>query len=120
MLLKWTHCLAYTDDILVFGKNFEEHQERLEAVLAAFQRAKITLNVEKCNFCVSHVKFLGHLVNDEGFRPDPKKIAVLNKFPTPVDITSLKRFLGLASYYRRFICQFALLASPLLASSVSC
>ncbi|KZR99966.1 Uncharacterized protein APZ42_003943, partial [Daphnia magna] len=111
--LKWTHCLAYIDDILVFGANFKEHQERLEAVLAAFQRAKITLNVEKCNFCVSHVKFLGHLVDGDGLRPDQQKIAALDKFPTPVDVTSLKSFLGLASYYRRFIYQFALLASPL-------
>ncbi|KZS20857.1 Uncharacterized protein APZ42_012348 [Daphnia magna] len=111
--LKWTHCLAYIDDILVFGSNLKEHQMRLEAVLTAFQNSNITLNVEKCSFCVPHVKFLGHLVDGEGLRPDPQKIAAINKFPTPVDVSSLKSFLGLASYYRRFILQFALMAAPL-------
>ncbi|KZS16489.1 Uncharacterized protein APZ42_017761 [Daphnia magna] len=61
----FTHCLAYIDDVLIFGANFREHEERLEVVLAAFLKAKITLNVDKCNFCVSHVKFLGHLVDGE-------------------------------------------------------
>ncbi|KZS16055.1 Uncharacterized protein APZ42_018258 [Daphnia magna] len=111
--LKWTHCLAYIDDILVFGYNFKQHKMPLEAVLTAFQNSKITLNVEKCSFCVPHVKFLGHLVDGKGLRPDPQKIAAINKFPTPVDVSSLKKFLGLASYYRRFIRQFALMAAPL-------
>ncbi|KZR99395.1 Uncharacterized protein APZ42_004748 [Daphnia magna] len=86
---------------------------RLDAVLTAFQNAKITLNVEKCSFCVPHGKFLGHLVDGEGLRPDPQKITAIDNFPTPVDVSSLKSFLGLASYYRRFIRQFALMAAPL-------
>ena len=110
--LKWHMCLVYLDDVLVFGKNFQEHQERLELVLMALEKAGLTLNVEKCVFATSRVEHLGHVIDGNGIRPHPDKVQALVNFKTH-DVKSLRGFLGLASYFRRFIPDFAAVASPL-------
>ncbi len=111
--LKWTHCLVYLDDIAIFAETFESHLERLGAVLEALQLAGLKLNPMKCCFVTNSMRYLGHVIDYEGIRPDPQKLEAIDKFPTPTDMTSLKSFLGLASYYRRFVQGFARLASPL-------
>ncbi|KZS07209.1 Uncharacterized protein APZ42_029116 [Daphnia magna] len=71
--LKWQMCLVYLDDVLVFGKSFEEHQERLNCVLEALEKAGLTLNVSKCIFATNVIFHLGHIINENGLRPDPAK-----------------------------------------------
>ena len=107
--LKWEMCLVYLD--VVFGKSFEEHQERLDCVLKALEKAGLTLNVSKCIFATNFIFHLGHIIDEKGIRPDPAKISSLVNFK--VNIKSLRAFLGLASFYRRFVPEFALLAHPL-------
>jgi hypothetical protein len=110
--LKWHICLVYLDDVLVFGRNFQEHQERLELVLMALEKTGLTLNVEKCVFATSRVEHLGHVIDGNGIRPHQDKVQALINFKTK-DVKSLRAFLGLASYFRRFIPDFAAVASPL-------
>ena len=111
--LKWTTCLCYLDDIVVFSKTFEEHLSRLSTVLKCVQAAGLRLNPKKCLFVAKEIKILGHLVNGDGVRPDPDKVRAVTEFPTPQHIRDVRSFLGLCSYYRRFIKGFCNKARPL-------
>ena len=75
------------DDVLVYGKCQEEHDQRLTAVLERLQKAKVTLNKDKCKFSVSHVRFLGNIINNSGIHPDPEKLEAIQKMPTPKSVT---------------------------------
>ncbi|GFW51257.1 retrovirus-related Pol polyprotein from transposon 17.6 [Trichonephila clavipes] len=110
---KWTMCLCYLDDIIVFSETFEDHLIRLRLVLKCLQEAGLKLNSKKCLFAAQEVKVLGHLVSSNGVRPDPDKIKAVRNFPTPKNIHDIRSFLGLCSYFRRFIKGFCYLAEPL-------
>ncbi|GFX32655.1 transposon Tf2-9 polyprotein [Trichonephila clavipes] len=110
---KWTMCLCYLDDIIVFSETFEDHLIRLRLVLKCLQEAGLKLNSKKCLFPAQEVKILGHLVSSNGVRPDPDKIKAVRNFPTPKNIHDIRSFLGLCSYFRRFIKGFCYLAEPL-------
>lgn len=111
--LKWKDCLVYMDDVLIFGADVEEHNQRLDRVLCALEEAKLTLNLEKSLFGSSSITYLGHCIDKNGVSPDPQKLEAIEKFPKPTTLTQLRAFLGLASYYRRFISGFASIAQPL-------
>ncbi|GFY23958.1 hypothetical protein TNCV_4896391 [Trichonephila clavipes] len=110
---KWTMCLCYLDDIIVFSETFEDHLIRLRLVVKCLQEAGLKLNSKKCLFAAQEVKILGHLVSSNGVRPDPDKIKAVRNFPTPKNIHDIRSFLGLCSYFRRFIKGFCYLAEPL-------
>ncbi len=109
-------CLVYLDDVLVIGRSFEQHLENLESVLKAISDAGLKLKLAKCQFAQSTVDFLGFTISDSGLAPDPKKVEAISRYPTPTDLTELRRFLGMASYYRRFISGFSDIATPLNVS----
>ncbi|UYV72292.1 K02A2.6-like [Cordylochernes scorpioides] len=111
--LKWTICLCYLDDIIVYATSFKEHIERLGKVLRCIQQAGLCINHEKCRFGSREIKVLGHLVTESGIRPDPDKIKAITNFPTPKTTTEVRSFMGLCSYYRRFVKDFANKAKPL-------
>ncbi|GFY32406.1 retrovirus-related Pol polyprotein from transposon 17.6 [Trichonephila clavipes] len=110
---KLTMCLCYLDDIIVFSETFEDHLIRLRLVLKCLQEAGLKLNSKKCLFAAQEVKILGHLVSSNGVRSDPDKIKAVRNFPTPKNIHDIRSFLGLCSYFRRFIKGFCYLAEPL-------
>ncbi|GFW42578.1 retrovirus-related Pol polyprotein from transposon 297 [Trichonephila clavipes] len=110
---KWTMCLCYLDDIIVFSETFEDHLIRLRLVLKCLQEAGLKLNSKKCLFATQEVKILGHLVSSNGVCPDPDKIKAVRNFPTPKNIHDIRSFLGLCTYFRRFIKGFCNLAEPL-------
>ena len=101
------------DDILVYGKDQEEHDERLEKVLNRIEGAGITLNSEKCDFSKSKVTFLGHVVDATGVSPDPSKIKAISEMPEPTNITELRRFLGMTNQLSKFSPKLAETSKPL-------
>ena len=101
------------DDILVYEKDQEEHDERLEKVLNRIEGAGITLNSEKCDFSKSKVTFLGHVVDATGVSPDPSKIKAISEMPEPTNITELRRFLGMTNQLSKFSPKLAETSKPL-------
>ncbi|BHF62603.1 hypothetical protein SprV_0200558800 [Sparganum proliferum] len=108
-----TSCLVYMDDIIVLGKDFDSHLKNIRAVFNILRQAGLTLKPSKCIFIKPRVKFLGHVVSAAGIETDDEKVTQIREWPTPADVTEVRSFLGLASYYRRFIKDYAQIAGPL-------
>uniref|UniRef100_A0ABD2WYB9 RNA-directed DNA polymerase n=1 Tax=Trichogramma kaykai TaxID=54128 RepID=A0ABD2WYB9_9HYME len=108
------HAFAYLDDIIIATETFEQHKEVLKEVLSRLTQAGLTINKEKSHFCCREVRYLGVLVDRDGYRPDPTKIEPIVSFPTPRTLKQLRSFLGAASWYRKFIEKFATIAEPLV------
>lgn len=104
---------AYIDDVLIFGRDPSECLERLDEVLKIMEDANLTLNLAKCNFLCEKITYLGYEISAAGIRPGEGKIASVQNFPRPVNVHNVRQFLGLASYFRKFIREFALIACPL-------
>ncbi|XP_036345593.1 uncharacterized protein LOC118754828 isoform X2 [Rhagoletis pomonella] len=104
---------AYLDDIIVLGETFTEHMTYLREVFHRLQNHKMQINFEKCSFVQQKLHYLGHIVSSEGIHTDPGKVAAVREMTAPRTIKELRRFLGLASWYRRFIANFSTLAAPL-------
>lgn len=105
--------LAYMDDIIVFSKTAEEHEQHLRAVLDTLRKSNLKAKLSKCDFNKPELKFLGHIVGRDGLKVDESKVAVVRNWPTPTDVSSLRSFLGLANYFRRFIQGYSSLVAPL-------
>ncbi len=111
--LTWEACLVYMDDIIVFGRTFEEHLHNLELVLAALQAADITIKPSKCKLFRKKIAFLGHVVSAAGIETDPEKIKRVTEMPAPTNTEQLRSFTGLTGYYRKFIANYAHICEPL-------
>jgi hypothetical protein len=105
--------IVYLDDILIFSKSPEEHLEHIRQVLDRLRSAQLYLKLTKCEFFKPEVRFLGHIVSAEGIQADPAKVKVVASWPKPETVSDVKAFLGLAIFFRRYILNFAELASPL-------
>ena len=109
----WSECLVYLDDIIIFGRTFEEHLSHLLSVLGRLREFGLKAKLSKCNFLQKKVLYLGHIISPEGIVTDPSKTQRIMDWPTPCNFKEVQQFLGLASYYRRFIQKFAEIARPL-------
>ena len=85
------------DDILVYGRNQEEHNSRLMAVLECLKQARVTLNKDKCHFSVDRVTFLGHVIDHAGVDPDPKEVEAIQLMGSPKSPSDVRRFLGMVT-----------------------
>ena len=112
--LQWEQLLIYLDDILVFGRDFQEHLRRLGLVFSTLIKANLKLKPTKCHLFQKSVKFLGHIISVEGIQPDPAKIDAVKTWPVPVNKDAVQSFLGFMSYYRRYVRGFTQLAEPLI------
>ena len=109
--LAGTVCMM--DDILVHGATQEEHDQRLEAVLERLSSLGMTLNAEKCTFAQSSVKFLGHVIDNLGIRPDPDKVDAVVRFTTPTSPGDIRRLLGMVNQMSKFSPRLAEYTQPL-------
>lgn len=105
--------LIYIDDLIIASETFSAHIRSLRRVLGKLKAAGLTINFDKCQFCRSSLKYLGYLVDKHGLRTDPEKVECIANYPVPKTIKEVRRFVGMASWYRRFVRNFAELAAPL-------
>jgi hypothetical protein len=101
--LAWTDCLVYLDDIIIYGRTFSEHLQRLDAVLGCLDKAGLVLKWTKCRFALHELGFLGHLVSGEGVKPLPDKVAAIANCAIPANVKQLRAFIGMVNHFRRFI-----------------
>ena len=106
-------CLVYIDDLIVFSKSFEEHIRRLELVLHRLGECGLKLAPQKCEFFKRKVKYVGHVVSEQGIEADPEKVDKIKHWPTPTNPEQVRQFLGFAGYYRKFVKDFSKIAKPL-------
>jgi hypothetical protein len=105
--------IVFIDDILIFSKMMEEHEEHLRLVLEKLRSNQLCAKFSKCEFWLTDVAFLGHIISAGGVSVDPSKVKdVLNWMP-PTTASKIQSFLGLAGYYRRFIKDFSKIAKPM-------
>ncbi|XP_076299573.1 uncharacterized protein LOC143218325 [Lasioglossum baleicum] len=107
------YAFAYLDDIIIASKTLEEHQRHLREVFRRLRAAGLRLNPDKCRFCVSSLRYLGHIVDQQGIRTDPEKTSAIAKITAPKNIREVRRFHVMASWYRRFVPNFAEIVEPL-------
>ena len=95
--------LIFIDDILIYSKNQEEHEQHLRIVLQTLREHQLYAKLEKCEFFKTEIQYLGHIISEEGIAVDPKKIRAISDWPVPKDMANIRSFMGLTGYYRRFI-----------------
>ncbi|KAG1934526.1 interleukin-1 receptor accessory protein-like 1-A [Pimephales promelas] len=105
--------LVFVDDLIVFSKTLEEHETRLLQVLKRLREYGLKLSPTKCKFFQTSVRYLGHIVSQNGVETDPAKTEALKTWPRPRNLKELKCFLGFAGYYRRFVKDFSKIIRPL-------
>jgi len=105
--------VVFIDDILVFFKNKEEHEEHLRLVLQKLRENQLYAKLSKCDFWLREVSFLGHVISDGGIAVDPSKVQDVLNWNPPKNVSEIRSFLGLAGYYRRFIEGFSKIVKPL-------
>ena len=108
-------CMVYLDDIVVFSSSVSQHVQHLQEVFVRLREAGLTLKPRKCNLLQRSVKYLGHVLSADGVSPDDSKFAAVRDWPVPSSVPDVRRFVGFASYYRRFIHHFSVIAAPLTA-----
>ena len=104
---------VFMDDILIYGTSMEQHDARLEMVLQRVESAGLKLNKEKCSLRRSQLRFLGHLIDQSGVKPDPDKVEAIRQLPPPENVQELKRVLGMVNYLGRFVPALATVGQPL-------
>jgi cleavage and polyadenylation specificity factor subunit 1 len=107
--------VVYIDDILVFSDTEEEHIKRLRALLERLNKFGLRVHRQKCFFVQKQVKYLGYVLSGDGYEPNPDRIEAIQNFPTPSNSKELRRFLGMANFYRLHVPHFSEIASPLFA-----
>jgi hypothetical protein len=105
--------VVYLDDILIYSWTDEEHKAHVRLVLNVLKREKFYVRKAKSTFAAEKIKFLGHIVNSEGFRPDPQKVEVVQNWPVPKNVHEVRSFLGLANYFCKLISHYSEVAAPL-------
>ena len=111
--LQWHQVMVYLDDVIAFGKSWEETLHRLEQVFDRLEAANLKLKPSKCRLFQQEVEYLGHVVSRDGVQPVHSKVAAICHWAPPTNLNELRSFLGLAGYYRRFIPDYSETAAPL-------
>lgn len=105
--------IYFFDDILIYNKTWEEHLKHIEEVLRILEKESLYVKASKCEFGLEEILYLGHKINAQGVSVDEEKNTTMKEWPRPKTLTQLKGFVGLCSYYRRFVKWFSKIATPL-------
>jgi hypothetical protein len=105
--------MVFIDDILVYSKSTEEHEEHLRVMLQGLRDHQLYAKFSKFEFWINEVPFLGHVISLEGITIDPDKVRDVLNWKPPTSVTQVRSFLGLAGYYRRFIPNFSKISKPI-------
>ncbi|GJX81241.1 putative reverse transcriptase domain-containing protein [Tanacetum coccineum] len=105
--------IVFIDDILIYSKNKQEHEEHLKLILKLLKKEELYAKCYKCEFWIPKVQFIGHLIDSQGIHMDPAKIESIKDWASPKSPTEIRQFLGLAGYYRRFIKGFLKISKPM-------
>jgi hypothetical protein len=106
--------VVFIDDILVFSKNEEEHDQHLRMVLQKLKENQLYAKLNKCEFWLKEVSFFGHIISEGGISVDPSKVKDVLVWKTPQNVLDIRSFLGLVGYYRRFIEGFSKISKPMI------
>lgn len=107
------YVFAYLDDIVIATDNFEDHLKYLELTARRLSLAGLTINIDKSEFCIPQIKYLGYILDKDGLRTDESKVDCIRNFPTPSSAKEVKRFIGMSGWYRRFIANFSTIVAPI-------
>lgn len=107
------YVFVYLDDVIVATLTFDEHLRVLSIFADRLRSAGLTINVDKCVFCRSSLKYLGFVVDRKGLRTDPDKVKAMLDYPVPKTATRTKRFIGMCSWYRRFVKDYSTISAPI-------
>jgi hypothetical protein len=107
------HVFVYQHDIIIISRDFEHHMEILRLIFQRLNEAGVSINWKKCQFCRARLRYLGHIVDCKGLRPDTEKVDAILQILEPRNVLEVRRFVGIASWYRRFIPNFASIIAPL-------
>ena len=113
MGLKQSQCVAFLDDILSGSRDCDGMVDNLRAVFSRIRDSKMLLNSKKCVLFKKSIKYLGHIISDNGVAPCPEKVEAITKMVRPKNIKGIRSFLGLSGFYRRFVKNYAKIAEPL-------
>jgi hypothetical protein len=113
-------CFVYLDDIIIFSENQEQHLEHVRLVVERLQQYTLKIKMEKCRVGQESIEFLSHVISNGEVKASPAKIEALYRFNTPKSVKEVQSFLGLASYYRKYIPNFSTIASPLIRCTMKC
>ena len=108
-------CTAYTDDILIYNNSKKEYQTHIQKVLAALQKAGLQANIDKCEFYVTKISYLGLIISTKGIRIDSKKVEAVQNWEILTCIKNVQAFIRFANFYRRFIKVFSNVVCPMIA-----
>lgn len=111
--LQGIQCFVYLDDIVIYSYDLETHISKLTNIFDRLRHYNLKLQPDKCEFLRKEVSYLGHIITDNGVKPNPEKTKAVENFPIPKCAKDIKSFLGLVSYYRRFIPNLSKTAKPL-------
>ena len=112
--MTWKMVLVYLDDIVIYSDTVEQHLKRMDLVFAKIREAKLKLKPSKCQFLRKSVEYLGHVVSSNGVSTSPRVVQAVLEYAPPQDVSGVRRFLGLAGYYRPFVPGFSDIAEPLV------
>ena len=105
--------IVFIDDILIFSKSMEEHEEHWRIVFQILREKKLYAKFKKCEFWLDQVVFLGHVISEAGISVEPSKVEAVVNWARPTNVSEIGSFLGLVGYYKRFVEGFSRIAAPL-------